>query len=197
MAPTPVQEFWNWFSKNHGDFGEQFENRALIEQLDAWVTTLGPYVWEIGPGLTEANALVISPGGDPELLEETKRIVALAPALEGWEFHSTKPQKAWNLTFEILTDMFQLEVKAHDWRYVLLRYPDGKFEIILRAPELMGLEPDTRTTAAEILLDGMLGEAMRMQFIDVIDVVGEYEAAHAQKNNAIEHLPAHLAKLTA
>lgn len=51
----------------------------------------------------------------------------------------------------------EVEINASSWSYVLLKYNDGMFGVIIKA-DLTGLTNKERLTAAEILLDGVLGE---------------------------------------
>src|SRR5215813_1484474 len=94
-----ITQFWDWFATAAGRFSEDFHDEALIRELDARVAALGPFAWELGPGLKEKNALVISPGGDRKSLRETRRIVSLAPEIPGWEIHPAKPPKQWEAVF--------------------------------------------------------------------------------------------------
>ena len=58
-----IAEFWTWFSENCDDFGVEFDNAELINELDKRIGRLGGFSWEIGLGKVKENALVISPGG--------------------------------------------------------------------------------------------------------------------------------------
>jgi hypothetical protein len=66
------------------------------------------------------------------------------------------------------------------------------FEIIIKAPDVEALNVDHRVTAAEIVLDGILGEEVRMNKIDTIEVVSEFEKVHQSKAGKIQYLAAHL-----
>ncbi|HMH24517.1 MAG TPA: hypothetical protein VK563_22205 [Puia sp.] len=190
---TIVDNFWDWFSRNAQDFGDHFDNTVLIMQLDKWIRQLGTYTWEIGPGMIEKNALVISPGGNPELLSKTREIIMHAPRCTDWEYYYAKPPKQWELIFQFkTTDGVQIKVDASDWKYVLLKYEDELFEIIIKAPEIRKLAEIDRLTAAEIALDGILGEEMRMNKICEIDVVEEFDQLHQNKTTGMTSLSDHL-----
>ena len=51
--------------------------------------------WEIGPGSTEPWQRVISPSLDRDLWQKARGIVARAPVIEGWKFHSARTAKDW------------------------------------------------------------------------------------------------------
>jgi hypothetical protein len=188
-----IRQFWEWFSQNCHDFGVSFDNTILLSELDDWISRLGNFSWEIGPGKTKENALVISPNGDIELLQETKEIVKSARDCNGWEYYYAKPPKEWELIFDFeTTDETMIEVNASEWQYCLIKYEDGMFEIIIRATDLNGLHDTDKLTAAEITLDGVLGEELRMQTICEIDVVEEFEETYQKKASNIKNLPDHL-----
>lgn len=167
-STSQIAELWNWFTSVANDFGSHFENTSLLDELDHRVTALGPFTWEIGPADdSDDNVLVLSPGGQVELLAETKQIIALAPACPGWQFLAAKPRKRWDRKFF----MGDAPVDASRWQYVLYRYPDGIYDIVIVAPDLMQFDEQDRLMAAEIVLDGELGEEARITLIHDIEVV--------------------------
>ena len=174
-----IRDFWDWFDENSDELAKASGYGSLVRQLDERVRRLGNFVWEIGPGLTKQHALVISPGGDLDLLEESKKIVGLAREKKDWEFHYAKPAKEWDMQFEFgISDGGPVSVDARNWEFVLLGYDDGMFELIIRAPEISLFEEEDRRAAAEILLDGLLGEETRMTLICHIDIVNEFDDAY-------------------
>lgn len=179
-----VKEFWDWFAASADGFGERFDNQPLIRELDERVTALGGFAWELGPGLKEKNALVISPAGDRRRLTQTRNIIAQAPTIAGWEFHPAKPPKQWGLVFEMeAVDGATIQIDARDWRYVLLRHADGGFEVLVEAPNLADLSDEDRISAAEIVLDGVLGEQRRLEMPAEVGVIDKFdgETEHAAK----------------
>jgi hypothetical protein len=193
-----ITQFWDWFSKNCQQFGQNFDNVELLEMLDNWVTQLGKFSWEIGPGKEKDNLLVISPGGDERLLEDTKIIIGTSKACENWEYYYATPPKGkeWNLLFDLETDEGEIvEVDASRWEYTLLEYEDGMFEIIIKALDLPLLDESDKQTAAEILLDGLLGEEVRMRIICGIEIVDEFEKLYKDKAGNIKNLSDHLNQL--
>jgi hypothetical protein len=167
-----ADEFWAWFAPIADDLAESFDAPTILEELDRRIMDLGNYAWEIGPGLREENALVISPGGDRNLLTATREIVAQAPAIEGWEFHPAKPPKRWNLVFDMDTgNESQMRIDASKWRCALRRDEEGDLEVVIEAPNLADLDEEHRRWAGEIVLDGILGEETRLETIDRVEVV--------------------------
>jgi len=88
-----------------------------------------------------------------------------------------------------------MDVNALQWEYVLLEYEDGMLEVIIKAPELDHLDDSDRQVAAEILLDGLVGEEVRIQRICVIDVVETFEEPYQKKASEIKNLSDHIKSL--
>jgi len=190
-----IKNFWEWFLAHCNDFGEKFENEKLINELDERILNLGDFVWEIGPGVEHSHMLVISPGGDPELLKKTKEIISYSISCEGWEFYYSKPPKEWNLLFIFQKDNGEeIEIDGGHWKYTLLKFDDGMFKVIFKASGLSTLSTDERLTAAEIILDGILGEEFRILRIGEIGVVDEFE--DQCNSNDISSLEKDLKQLT-
>lgn len=194
-----VRQFWKWFSENCQNFGVNFDNVELLESLDDWVAQLGDFSWEVGPGKVKGNALVISPSGDGELLQDTKMIISNAKACEEWEYYYAKPpkEKEWKLIFDFETSEEEVvEVDASRWEYTLLQYEDGMFEIIIKTLDLQQLNESDKQTAAEILLDGLLGEEFRIKTICGIDVVEDFVEPYGINAGNIKNLSDHLRALS-
>jgi len=176
--PARIREFWSWFAGACATFGERFENAAAVEELARRIAGLGPYSWELGPGRKDSSQLllVVSPGGNPELLPETRDIIALAPICPGWEFAPARPPKQWDLRASLdYEGMGTLFLDARSWRYVLQKRPDGMFRIVICAPEIADYDDSVKQVAAGIILDGELGEEARLDDIDEIQVVAEFD----------------------
>jgi hypothetical protein len=173
MTERGLQGFWRWFASVADEFGEHFENEDLLKELDRRVTRLGPFAWEVGPGLERPSALTISPAGSRELLRRTEAIVQCAPEIPGWEFHPAKMPRRAQAIFEIENaEGRSVLVDASEWTFVLLQYPDGQAEAIIEAANLdLSLSDDHQRWAGEIALDGIIGEATRISLIDQVTVV--------------------------
>ena len=194
-----VQQFWSWFECNQGNFGDKFENVALIKQLDKWVSELGPFTWEIGPGSIKENLFVISPGGLMELLPLTKEIVSFSSNLKRWEIYYAKPPKEWNYIFNFLNSGGgKISIDASKWQYVLLRYDDGMFGIIIEAPNLTGLGEEEKVSIVEVFLESVIGEEVMMLAICEIEIVDhladEYVSKASDAINLAKHLNQFFAK---
>lgn len=191
-----VLEFWAWFASIADELGDDFTNQALQDALDARLGRFGEIAWELGPGSTAENALAVSPDGDPDLLPLTQRIVAMAPTLPGWEFHPARPARAESLEFSIGTSSGdEIAVDAQSWRYVLFKFPDKTFDIVLEQQNLTDVSDDDRYTAAVVLLDALLGEGKRLLRIREVEPVAALNPEQGKKANPITVLPEHLDSL--
>lgn len=120
----------------------------------------------------------------------------MAPSCRDWEFHYAKPPKDWNLNFIIQNEKCNdIQIEAGNWKYVLLKYPDNKFEIIFEAKNTDNLSNHTRLLAAQIVLDGVLGEEKNIELMDGVEVVSEFDGEFKTKGSDIIHLLAHLDSL--
>lgn len=181
-AESDIRAFWVWFESVSCDLAEDFDNEELVAALDTRVAELGNFEWELGPGATRPNALVISPGGDPELLRATRKVVSKAPAITGWEFLHARHPRQWQMRFTIEDRSGAVrQVDASGWCYVLLRYPDGAHEVIIEAPSMAEFDEELRYSAAIVVLDGLLGEERRLEAVDEVSIVPKLEGEHASK----------------
>ncbi|MBK9266188.1 MAG: hypothetical protein IPM54_41170 [Polyangiaceae bacterium] len=191
-----IVEFWRWFQTIANDLAANFENERLLVELDERVSELGDVLWELGPGKTEENALVITPDGSKDWLPVTQHIVELAPRIAGWEFQSARLPRDWDMQFSIESaGGTHLDIDARPWRYVLFKYPDDTFDIVLEQNNLHSVSDDDRYAAAVVLLDGTLGERRRLALLGGIEAVETFSADLARKANPMHHLVQHLDSL--
>lgn len=198
VTDLEIITFWDWFLLEHQKLGYGLEDNELLSTLDKKIAELGSFSWEVGPGLIDErkNSLIISPCGDKEGLTITQKIVSLAPNCSGWEFYPAKVPKKWGRIFETFdTTGKKITINASEWEYVLFKFPDGTFDIVIKTPNLFVYDEQTRFFAVEIVLDAEIGEERRVEFIEGIDIVSDFDAELAQKNNPIEVLSSHFNKL--
>lgn len=191
-----INALWSWFSAVSTRLAENYENQDLLDELEDRVSALGEVSWELGPGIAKECALTLSPDGDPGKLAVTQRAVAMAPELPSWEFYPARQKKEWELQFSVDgSDGRVLEVDARPWRYVLLRFPDGTFDIVIEQANLADVDQEDRYTAAVIVLDGILGEATRLLAIQVIEPTDALSTEQSKKANSISVLEDHFSSL--
>ena len=139
-SAASIREFWAFFVRSAPFLAGDLVNQKMQHELDQQVARLGSALgWEIGPGSEKPNALTISPCGDPALLSTTRRVIAEAPQVEGWELHPAKPAKKWDLQFSLSVDGELIEIDVRSWRYALLDYGDGVFDLTVEARNIGGI----------------------------------------------------------
>jgi hypothetical protein len=194
-----IPVFWQWFIDNATALEARTPKSEIINDLDRRVHELaeGRLAWEIGPGAERPCSLTISPGGNKSLLPLTREIVSLAPKLPRWEIHHAKPPKDWNYIFEMqLSNSNVVTVDARKWRYVLLRFPDFMYDVILETHGGEQLPTEDRERAGEILIEGILGEEARLTQVVSVQVLNRFDAEHDQKAGSIRFLSDHFKELS-
>lgn len=182
-----IRKFWNWFATVADELARNFQNRALLDSLDAQLRRLGPVRWEFGDG-----TFAISPDGDASLLPLTQRIVALAPQLDGWEFLAARSAKEAPPKFTFNINGRKHVVDPATWRYALTRVEKQSFDIELEQVGLPPLDDEDRRSAALVVLDAVLGEEKRLAFIRTVEPVIAFTGNRAA---SISKLSAHLDSL--
>lgn len=182
-----IRKFWSWFATVADELARNFQNRQLLDLLDAQLRRLGPVRWEFGDG-----TFAISPDGDASLLPLTQRIVALAPPLEGWEFLAARSAKEAPPKFTFNIGGKKHVVDPATWRYVLTRVEKQSFDIEIEQVGLPELSDEDRHAAAVAVLDAVLGEEKRLAFIRSIAPVSVLSGNRAA---VLSKLSAHLDSL--
>jgi hypothetical protein len=184
-------EFWNWFCENSGALASNPQSPALLREIDDRIRALNSRLsWEIGPGLSKPWQLVISPDLNRGLREIARSIVSQAPVLDAWEFHSARQPKDWDYKFELeaVEGKKPIKVDASTWAFVLLEYPDGSREILLKGRNLPVLTDAQQQQAAEIVLESILGEDTFLNAVDDFELVNQLEPRFAKKQRRIQQL---------
>lgn len=189
-----IKDFWKWFSTLADRLATDYENKSILDTLNKKVLELGDFSWELGAGVQKENAFTISPNGDPDLLKQTKLIISLAPEFSAWELYSSKQPKQWELLFEIELESKSIIIDANKWKYVLFKFPDQTFDILIECLKLFELDEDNRIYAVEIALDGVIGEEERINRIGNIEVVSNADK-YASRLTEFKDLKMHLQSL--
>lgn len=188
---SAVAEFWDWFRDNAESIAEKIDESSGFDELDRRVLSLSPGLsWDIGQGLLKSRQFVISPSLNRDLREIARLIVANAPKLDDWEFHSARQPKDWNYRVEVTNEKTGeiTAVNATDWRFVLLTYPDGFREILIETGALLRLSDERRQEIGEIVLLSLLGEDSFMDSVDNFELTDRFEPQFAQKARRIQQL---------
>ena len=190
-ADSSVREFWDWFGANAGAIAADVRDRTFLEEIDERVTNHAPGLsWEIGPGKVKPWQLVISPNLDREYRELARSIVAQAPELDDWEFHSAREPKEWNYRFELVGDgnAEPIAIDATNWTFVLLEYPEGTREILFKAPDFRMLSGEELWIAGAIVIESIIGEDAFLDTVNDFAVLNEFEPQFASRERPIQSL---------
>ncbi|MGS2764256.1 hypothetical protein [Sinomicrobium sp. M5D2P9] len=191
-----IKRFWDWFIENQNNLIPENINNNLINSLNEKILSLGDFEWEIREGEAKENMLIISPGGDIELLEESEKIIKQSPSLVGWEFLSHKPAKNWDFKFSIEDqDNIKRIIDASTWEYVLIKFSDGTYDIVIRANGISKLNSNDKYMATDIVLESILGERMSLRLIKNTELVDSFSKDDFPKKSSIRYLKEHLLKL--
>jgi hypothetical protein len=174
---SKIDRFWRWFSRHSADLAHN--PNLLIRDLEERLFAIVEVDWEVGPGITKTHLFSLSPRGDFELLYMTTTIIERAPDLPDWQFSAAKLPRQWNLQVQIDHDGTLVEIDANQWEYLLYRFKDGTFNLLLKPDNRKVLSQEELELAAITIVDGELGEQKRMLLVGEIVVVGEWDATEA------------------
>jgi len=187
-----VRNFWHWFEVNRKEINPNIITEEMIDILDLKILELGDFAWEIREGKAKDNMLIISPGGDVELLKITEKIINSAMNISDWEFKSFKPPKNWNFRFKLEETV---EIDASNWEYILIKFTDGTFDILIKAENLKSLKETDRNLAVDIVLESTIGEKNYIEKIINYELVDSFDIKYQGKQNKIKVLSNHLTQL--
>ncbi|SIQ98752.1 hypothetical protein [Chryseobacterium sp. RU33C] len=136
--------------------------------------------------------LIISCGGNKELFQSAKHIISLAPNIPIWEFSHYKPAKVWDFSLSIKDTLgFGDSISVSNWEYVLLKFPDNTFDIIVKCPNITNLKDDDKYTLIDIVLENILGDEISYNFIKNVEIVNDFEDKYKNSKTSIVNLKEH------
>lgn len=175
MGIKELNNFWKWVSVNINNLNPSNINDEYIGALDDKIKELGDFSWEIGyDNIKSKNFLAISSEGDIDLLEDSKSILNESPIIAGWVFYSARPPKQWNLVFELIINDKPVSFNAKEWQYVLYRSDNNVYDIVVKVPTAYKPYEEYFDNIGFIATEGELGEAFVLEYINVIDLVYEF-----------------------
>ena len=83
-------------------------------------------------------------------------------------------------------------IDVSDWEYVLLKFPDGTYDILIKAKNLRNFQKDQQYTLVDIALESMLGEEMSLSLIKNVDIVKNFSLKYITKKSNFRNLQKHL-----
>ena len=191
-----INNFWKWFIENESKMRPDLITDKWIQELDNLVNNLGDFSWEIRAGIEKDNLFILSPGGNIDLLKETQEIVNLAPEINSWELHYYKPEKQWDYKFSFLEESgVNKIIDSKKWEYVIYKFKDNSFDIILKADNLESFSMEDKLLAADIVLESILGEKLSLELFQDVEIVENFSDKEMNKKNAITNLKDHIFQL--
>jgi hypothetical protein len=122
-------------------------------------------------------------------IEITRQIVSAAPKCEGWEFYAAKPHKKWQQLFIMRGDRgADVRVDASSWDYVLRKLENGRYRVIVETTGIAAHSQRFKQTAAEILVEGELGEELALKAIEDVRVVDDLDAQYSNTRRPVSQL---------
>ncbi|MGN7706874.1 hypothetical protein [Chryseobacterium sp. 22543] len=189
MKEKEFNNFWNWIKIDIEYLAPKKITTEYVNLLDAEIERIGDFSWEIGfDNRVNKNFLTISPEGDAELLELSRKIINEAPFIKDWIFYSAKPPKQWKLIFNLLINDEKIQFNASEWKYILYKYPDNVYDIVIKVPKSYLPYAEYFYQIGDIAVTGELGEAFVIEYINEIELVYEFDEGEIGKGKDFVHL---------
>ncbi|WP_294293629.1 hypothetical protein [uncultured Chryseobacterium sp.] len=96
--------------------------------------------------------------------------------------------KKWKLLFDLLINDDEVRFNANEWQYVLYKYPDNVYDVVIKVPESYQPYEDYFHQIGDIALTGELGEAFVINYINDIDLVFEFNEKEKGKEKEFSNL---------
>ncbi|WP_337085249.1 hypothetical protein [Elizabethkingia anophelis] len=193
MISKEVTQFWDWIGVNINSLESDKITNNFINLLDNEIQKLGDFAWEIGYDDTvDKHFLTISSEGNSESDKEIKTILSLAPKIDDWIFYSHKPPKQWKFILELLIDGVNVQFDASEWQYVIYKYPDNVYDIIIKIPLSYQIYEEYFYSMGLIAVSAELGETFVNEYINDIDLVFEFNEKEKGKATSFKYLRSHI-----
>lgn len=167
-----INEFWDWFSEHEEKFRIIRDPHAAREMLDNQILQFGVFAWEIGEGRNKPHTFTISPNGNPKMLRRSQAIIGEAPEMKHWEFFAARPARDWDFILEMYDSfMVKQRIDSADWEYLLRMTPGFKIRILLYAENIDFLDDDDKKSAADFVINSVIGEADKIDYVDSIEFI--------------------------
>jgi hypothetical protein len=165
-----INEFWDWFVEHEEKFRIITDPHAVREMLDNQILEFGVFAWEIGGGQNKPHTFTISPNGSSKMLRRSQAIIGEAPEMRDWEFFPARPARDWDFMLEMYDSfMVKQQINTTDWEYLFRMTPEFKIRILLYSENIDFLDEDDKKSAADFVVNSIVGEADKIDYIDSIE----------------------------
>jgi len=187
-ANAAVDRWWRAFADKKDDIAALFTEEQDWD-LPAWIHEhLGAIdpnlMWEFGPGIDNGHRLVITPENRHDLRPLVDRMLASAPAIDGWSFLDHRPREPFSMVEMTVEGRTGAPLAATGFKC-----EKGRFNFIDIAVEfpksLLRNNEDFAFSQALVLIESLLGEEDLDRWVGNIDV-----RAKGWRSSGIEGLPA-------
>ncbi|KGT08105.1 hypothetical protein NV63_18445 [Elizabethkingia anophelis] len=107
-------------------------------------------------------------------------------------FYSHKPPKQWKFIFNLLIDGVNVRFDASEWQYVIYKYPDNVYDIIIKIPLSYQIYEEYFYSMGLIAVSAELGETFVNEYINDIDLVFEFNEKEKGKATSFKYLRSHI-----
>jgi hypothetical protein len=193
-----VEHFWRWFAAN----AERLKSLYSTDRLERLATEVNRELdrvdprlaWEIGAGRKRPFLLTISAEGNQNLRQIADLMVERAPALEEWEFYSSRPARLAPEAVRLPESGERFETAR--WEFVPIERPEkGRLDLVVVDNQLAQSGRETALKAVSLYLDQVLGEDTVETWIGRLNVETRL-AAHGKKTFKMAELSDYLLWVT-
>jgi hypothetical protein len=165
-----VRAFWEWFALHEARFRSIDSSRdPRLDEILRRLHGFSPKLYfEIGGAPEGPTEFIVTAEGRRDLYSEVRRLIAAAPALDGWRFIAFKPAHG----FDFVTDYEGVHVDPKRCWFMPLTSAKRPNSLGLRiaVPDFQELRRDAFVTALLKVLDTALGELAAAEEIETVVV---------------------------
>lgn len=173
-----IRAFWSWWEGARDAFAAGIESGGvddpLIDALRERVEALAPGLdWELSRGEHAAHALVVTPGGNPDVRAIAHRwLRAAPPADETWEYHAARRPEPRAVDNELELDGRRVALGE---TVVATEVDERRAEVDVTVHHPLFGDLDERAAGqiAFLVLDWLLGEEEVERWIGAVDLASE------------------------
>ena len=192
-----INHFWKWFEQ-HAESYHGFHTRPekeinyMLDELNTHLRAYCKYL-EAAVGIyhtTGIGILVITANGRERYFDKADKLVAKAPALEGWEIQSLNPPGPPDLMLDVYFPNTSMD-PARLWFYPVSDKPCCKKDIIVYSELYTADNKDYKfECAVRMIISNILGERAAALHIGAIYLSNLSEASCKEELMRLEDLPA-------
>jgi hypothetical protein len=188
FTTTKEDNFWKWFENNSDKLlASKNETGPITEELTYELKKVNSnLVYEMAAiKIGEKTEFTISADGNKTAIDAVNKLFEKRPNLKDWEIKSFRQRN--NVVFNF--EMNDLVIKGDETKYLIAKDEDSqKIGILLFFPNFTEDKRQIFGRAANIFLDGIIGEYDVMTNVEFVEVSG-YDSQYFSDSHPIEELP--------